>query len=160
MPWRLRITGIESLNLSATSWASLNDFGITRWTRTSRGGRWPARRSTGRSGARARLGAARRRRRCRRSRRAGGASRGGARSGARGSGPRARPRARGGLELLVLVRVAVLGQAEVDERAVPGVAECHDGRPIRVHDAIPLHYAPYRRVPTRTIVAPSSTATA
>ena len=29
------ITGIESLNLSATSWASLNDFGITRCTRTS-----------------------------------------------------------------------------------------------------------------------------
>src|SRR5207302_4572928 len=34
-PWRLRITGIESLNLSAICWASLNDLGTTRCTRTS-----------------------------------------------------------------------------------------------------------------------------
>ena len=33
--WRFRITGIESLNLSAICCASLNDLGITRWTRTS-----------------------------------------------------------------------------------------------------------------------------
>ena len=32
MPWRLRITGIESLNWSAICWASLKLFGITRWT--------------------------------------------------------------------------------------------------------------------------------
>ena len=32
MPWRLRITGIESLNWLAISWASLKALGITRWT--------------------------------------------------------------------------------------------------------------------------------
>src|SRR5436305_1611295 len=32
---RLRMTGIESLNLSAICWASLKDLGITRCTRTS-----------------------------------------------------------------------------------------------------------------------------
>ena len=29
------MTGTESLNLSATCWASLNDLGMTRWTLTS-----------------------------------------------------------------------------------------------------------------------------
>src|ERR671934_2593992 len=33
-PWRLRITGIASLNLSAICWASLKLRGTTRWTRT------------------------------------------------------------------------------------------------------------------------------
>src|ERR1035437_1989907 len=33
--WRFRITGIESLNLSAICWASLKDLGTTRCTRTS-----------------------------------------------------------------------------------------------------------------------------
>ena len=52
------MTGIESLNLSATSWASLNDLGITRCTRTSRAAvgaplRGPP---TGRSTRRAALG--------------------------------------------------------------------------------------------------------
>src|SRR6476659_5210826 len=34
-PWRLSTTGIESLNLSATCWASLKLLGMTRCTRTS-----------------------------------------------------------------------------------------------------------------------------
>ena len=65
-----------------------------------------------------------------------------------------------GVGLLLLVRVAILGEAEVDERAMPGVTECHTRRSDSRSRAIPLHHAPYRRVPTRTIVAPSSTATA
>ena len=32
MPWRLRITGIDSLNWLAICWASLKVLGITRWT--------------------------------------------------------------------------------------------------------------------------------
>src|SRR3954449_13070172 len=35
VPWRLMITGTESLNWSAICWASLKLFGMTRWTVTS-----------------------------------------------------------------------------------------------------------------------------
>src|ERR671937_1572815 len=36
-PWRFRMTGIPSLNLSAICWASLKLRGRTRWTRTALG---------------------------------------------------------------------------------------------------------------------------
>ena len=49
MPWRLTITGIESLNLSAMSWASLKDLGITRWTRRALAAAVAGAGSTGRS---------------------------------------------------------------------------------------------------------------
>ena len=64
-----------------------------------------------------------------------------------------------GLDLLLLVRVAILGEAEVDERAMPGVTKSHTRRSDSRSRAIPLHHDPYRRLPTRTMVAPSSTAT-
>ena len=64
---------------------------------------------------------------------------------------------------LALVLVLVFdGEAEVDERAVPGVAECHDvegfvrGRKIPSKDYDAYRYSVE---PRRTIVAPSSTAT-
>ena len=135
------ITGIESLNLSATSWASLNDFGITRCTRTS-----PLRAAVGRAAAdRAQHGRAPLRRRV-----VGedvvdlvaAAARAQAADvrAARDSGPPARPRAGGSRPAaprLVVVRVAVLGEAEVDERAVPGVGEAHARCDLRCQQGIP-----------------------
>jgi hypothetical protein len=61
---------------------------------------------------------------------------------------------------LLGVRVALLGEAEVDERAVPGIAERHtySGRLALLGDS-PATYV-YKLVPRRTIVAPSWAATA
>ena len=69
--------------------------------------------------------------------------------------------------LVILVGVVVLGQAEVDERAVPGVPEGHIEWNLARLRRVLLQVVRreraaqrYRRVPIRTIVAPSSTATA
>jgi hypothetical protein len=63
--------------------------------------------------------------------------------------------------ILVLdVRVTFLGEAEVDERTVPGIAERHtySGRLALLADSPATHV--YKLVPNRTIVAPSWAATA
>ena len=53
------------------------------------------------------------------------------------------------LLLLFLVRVAVLGEAEVDERAVPGVGEAHSRCDLRCQQGIPFPGGSTGRVPSR-----------
>src|SRR5690606_8008642 len=55
-----------------------------------------------------------------------------------------------GVEGLVVPVLLLLDDAEVDERAIPDVADTHDGEKA---------YRPYRIDPMRTNVAPSSAAT-
>src|SRR4051794_30692731 len=65
--------------------------------------------------------------------------------------------------LLLVVRVALLGQAEVHERTVPRIAEGHDSGQVsplrRFSCKVRGGRYRYRVVPRRTIVAPSWTAT-
>ena len=122
MPWRFRTTGIDVLELVGDLLGvveALGDDEVHAHVAAAVAAAARARSAAPPSAARGR----RRRRRCRRTRRAGAACPGGGRSGARDSGPRARPRARRARPRRV--RVALLGEAEVDERAVPGIAERH-----------------------------------
>ena len=119
VPWRFRITGIASLNWSAICWASLKLLGMTRWTSMSPRGHW---RRPVAAGASRGPGRAARRQRCRRSRRGAGAQ-----------PAHVGPVAIAILELYLglgltnrlVARILLLGEAEVDQRAMPGVTKRH-----------------------------------